>query len=244
MNLLLTNDDGINGEGLTVLALALIKAGHSVTVVAPDCNNSAVSHKINMRSPLRLSDHSKQFGYPAYALNGTPADCVMFALGALKIKPQAVLSGINDGMNLGSDCMYSGTVGGAQEGAQNGIPSIAISANYHCDCNLFEKAARIVTENLEEWVLLAKETKGALNVNIPAKQTIRGIRFCKTVKHNYNSRYVQNEDGSFSFDLSNSLLESEACDDGDYPLFRKGYVTVTPLLLDKTDYDLLERWKQ
>ena len=97
MNLLLTNDDGINGEGLTVLALALIKAGHSVTVVAPDCNNSAVSHKINMHSPLRLSDHSKQFGYPAYALNGTPADCVMFALGALKIEPRKRLHVLGHG---------------------------------------------------------------------------------------------------------------------------------------------------
>ncbi len=243
MKILITNDDGIESEGLTVLALVLNKAGHEITVVAPDRNNSATSHKINMRDPLHCFDRSAEYGYKAYALWGTPADCVLFALGALGICPQLVLSGINNGMNLGSDCMYSGTVGAAQEGAQNGLPAIALSADYHCDRAMFEKAALIVRERLDEWYAYAQHMRGALNINLPVKRDIKGERLCRTAKHDYNTRYIKNEDGSYGFNLSNDLLKVEQNEESDFYLFHQGYVTVTPLLLDMTDHTLLKAWK-
>lgn len=243
MKILLTNDDGIESEGLTVLASALKKAGHDVFVVAPDRNNSAVSHKINMRDPLHCYDRSSEFGYAAYALTGSPADCVMFALSPLSIAPDLVLSGINNGMNLGSDCMYSGTVGAAQEGAQNNLPAIALSANYHCDRAFFEKAAAVVLEHLCEWYAYARRTRGALNINLPVKGEIKGMRLCRTAKHEYNARFDRNEDGSYNFHLSNDKLKVEQSEDNDYYLFHQGYVTVTPLLLDMTDHLLLKAWK-
>ena len=246
MNLLLTNDDGIYGEGLTVLASALIKAGHAVTVVAPDCNNSAVSHKINMRDPLSLTDYSKEFGYPAYTLSGTPADCVMFALKQLGVQPHALLSGINDGMNLGSDCLYSGTVAAAQEGAQNGLPSLAFSANYHCTREFFQKAADFIVARLKEWIDLAGEAQGALNVNLPVKEEIKGVRLCRCAKITYYPAYErQCSDGKtlYRYNLGANRPEAEE-GENDVQLFRQGYVTLTPLLLDQTDHSLLERWKK
>lgn len=244
MNLLLTNDDGIEGEGLRALASALIKNGHAVTVVAPDRNNSAVGHKATLHAPLHLADLSGEYGYPAYSLSGTPSDCVMFALGELAVKPQILLSGINEGVNLGSDCMYSGTVGAAQEGAQNRIPSIALSTDYHCTPEDYERVAKIVLEHLDEWYAQAKETGGGLNVNIPAKGEVKGIRFCPTVRHEYNTCYVKNDDGTYSVDLKNGKLRIQGEENGDYPLFKLGYITVTPLTLDMTDRNLLKRWQK
>lgn len=240
MEVLLTNDDGIDGEGLQALASAFFKAGHDVVVVAPDCNNSAVSHKINMWAPLHLKDLSKD--YPAYSLSGTPADCVQFALYALGIKPSVILSGINNGNNLGSDCMYSGTVAAAQEGAQKKIPSIALSTDFNCDYADFSRAAEIVLANFNEWLKLAEQTNGALNVNIPVKTENKGVRICRAANLTYFPSYKRidkSDDYEFSFG------PRSVPDDGDNDtrLYRAGYITVTPLRLNMTDDDVIERWK-
>lgn len=243
MNFLLTNDDGIEGEGLITLAHALIKVGHEVTIVAPDCNNSAVSHKINMRGQLSLSNYTEKLGVRAYSFSGTPADCVMFALKVLDVKPQAVLSGINDGMNLGRDCIYSGTVAAAQEGAQNGIPSIAFSTDYKSTKEGYQKAADFILKHLEAWVTLACQAHGALNVNLPTKEEIKGIRICRTANTTYFPEY-ERIDGEntyqYRFGMPPVIDEGE----NDARLFRQGFVTLTPLTLDMTDHFLLERWKQ
>ena len=244
MNLLLTNDDGIDGEGLQILASALTKAGHEVTIVAPDRNNSAVSHKISMREPLRLTDRTKEFGFQTYTLSGTPADCVKIALTVLGLKPTAVFSGINDGVNLGRDCMYSGTVGAAQEGAQNGIPSIAFSTHYNSTKEDFQKVSAFILAHLEEWTNLASQINGALNVNLPSKEEIKGIKFCRTANTIYFSEYdCLNGKDTYQFHLGG---KPPAVDKGenDTNLFREGFVTLTPLTLDMTDHSLLERWKQ
>ena len=248
MNILITNDDGVEGEGLNALASALTEAGHTVTVVAPDCNNSAVSHKINMREPMRLADRSAGRGYRAYALSGAPADCVIFALYALDEQPELVLSGINDGNNLGSDCMYSGTVSGAQEGAQNGIPSIALSTDYQCDADDYARAARLFLENFADWTALAAQCKGALNINIPVKRELKGIRICPTAKIRYFPAYdcIDPDGGIYQYRLGTSKECPPLVEEGenDAQLFREGYITLTPLALDMADSALLERWKK
>ena len=130
MNILITNDDGINAQGIAVLARAAAEFGQ-VTLVAPARQCSAMSHRITLGRPLRL----EQVDFPvpqveAYSLDGTPADCVKAALDAiLTERPDVVLSGINHGYNVGFDVAYSGTVGAAMEALMNGISAIALSQN-------------------------------------------------------------------------------------------------------------------
>lgn len=248
MKILITNDDGIESEGLQALARGLAEAGNRVTVVAPDCNNSAVSHKLNMRTPMRLVDCSEGKNYRAYSLTGSPVDCVLFALYELNEAPELVLSGINDGNNLGTDCMYSGTVGGAQEGINCGIPSIALSTDYHCDAADFARVAQIVVGHLADWVKYAEETAGGLNVNIPAKRELKGTRFCKTARMQYFPQYecIDAEKGIFQYCKNATDRKPPVIEEGenDARLFDEGYITMTPLLLDMTDNALLKRWKR
>lgn len=244
MKLLLTNDDGIDGEGLKVLAEALRESGHEVTVFAPDCNNSAVSHKITMFSPVRAEKVDFN-GIEAYAVSGSPADCVLLAVCGFFVKPDMVISGINCGINLGSDVIYSGTVAGAMEGAQNGIPSLALSLGIrsrHTEIErsaFFARAASLTIEKLEEWANLAREVEGIVNVNFPVTEP-KGYRFCSASRTNYQTAYEE-EEGGYRMRF-NPPAPSEA--DGDIPLFCDGYVTVTPLKLNLTDEKTLERWQK
>ena len=130
MNILITNDDGINAPGISLLAEAAAQFGN-VTVVAPASQCSAMSHRITLDRPMGLRKHEWGMdGVTAYSLDGTPADCIRAALDAIMPeKPDVVLSGINHGYNVGYDIAYSGTVGAAMEALMSGIPAIALSQN-------------------------------------------------------------------------------------------------------------------
>lgn len=240
MKILLTNDDGIEGEGLCTLASALKAAGHEVTVVAPTENNSAVSQKITMRSALRV----RKTDAHSYAVDGSPADCVLVALCHLGLRPDVLLSGINAGCNLGSDVYYSGTVGAAAEGAQNGVPSIALSQRLHLEeggetvSEKFRRAAELTVQKLSEWRKLACETD-YLNVNFPACPP-RGFRFCEQARSVYHNAYIETEEG-LRMDISKS---PECVTAGDIPLLRAGYVTVTPMMSNRTDRAVLRKWEE
>ena len=137
--ILLTNDDGIEAEGLKTLEEALKDLAHLV-VVAPDQERSAVSHGLTLRAPLSL----QEIGPDHYVLNGTPADCVIYALRHLFVQfPDLVISGINHGANLGDDIMYSGTVAAAREAAAHGIPSMAVSQAYDEQADPLQRRRRI-----------------------------------------------------------------------------------------------------
>ncbi len=237
MKILLTNDDGIGGEGIQVLVSVLEKRGDEVLVVAPKENNSAVSHKINMHTPVRI----EKIAAGRYAVSGTPTDCVILGLCHLHFRPDLVLSGINTGVNVGSDVLYSGTVAAALEGAQNKIPSIALSQYLHgLDTpekltRALQNTANLAADRLDEWYELAKET-GAVNINFPPQKPL-GVRFCKQAHTVYNTSYRETDEG-----LRMEFHPPEPAGEGDIPLIKAGYLTITPLKIDLTDYETLERW--
>ena len=168
MNIFVTNDDGIQAQGIGVLAKAASRFG-KVTVVAPAWQCSAMSHRITLGSPMRL----ERVEFPwenvtAYSLTGTPADCVKAALDAiLPEKPDVVLSGINHGYNVGFDVVYSGTVGAAMEALMNGIPAIALSQN---DVGSFDIAAQYLPQVLAELLPQAPSSREIWNVNFPTER--------------------------------------------------------------------------
>lgn len=164
MNILITNDDGIRAEGIVVLAKAAVKFG-SVTVVAPAHQCSAMSHQITLRNSLILEKCDFPVaGVTAYSLEGTPADCMKAALDAvLPEKPDVVLSGINNGYNVGFDIVYSGTAAAAMEGLMNGIPSIALSRHH---VGTFDVTEQYITDILEK-LLDMPLSQEIWNVNFP-----------------------------------------------------------------------------
>ena len=146
MKILVCNDDGINAPGIQALVTELEKTAE-VFVVAPDREQSAVGHAITIHDPLKVSKkyHGKDFF--GYAVNGTPADCVKLALCSLmETPPDLIVSGVNQGANLGTDIIYSGTVSAATEGTLLGIPSIAVSINSFKPTANFAVAAEIISE--------------------------------------------------------------------------------------------------
>ena len=164
MNILITNDDGVDSEGIQKLAAALrSKGGHRIFVVAPDSNRSGVSHAVSLlNGPVKLS----KLGDDIYSCSGYPVDCVILAqLGAIAEKPDLVLSGINRGENLGTDIIYSGTAAAARQGGLAGIPSIALSLA-GSDPFYWDMAASWVADHLEELAAFW-EREGFVNVNIP-----------------------------------------------------------------------------
>jgi len=164
MNILLTNDDGIDSEGIQKLAKALrSKGNYRVTVVAPDSNRSGISHAVSLlNGPVKLSKLEED----VYSCSGYPVDCVIVAmLGALPVKPELVLSGINRGENLGTDIVYSGTAAAARQAGLAGIPAVALSLAGK-DVFYWDMAASWVADHLEELVAFwGKDT--FVNVNIP-----------------------------------------------------------------------------
>ncbi len=162
MKILISNDDGYFAPGLNVLAGHLAKIA-DITVVAPERNRSGASNSLTLDRPLSVKKASNGFFY----VNGTPTDCVHLALtGLMDDTPDMVISGINDGANMGDDTIYSGTVAAAMEGYLLGIPSIAISMSRH-NCTHFETAARVALELVQQYIKAGFAAPTLLNVNVP-----------------------------------------------------------------------------
>jgi 5'-nucleotidase len=187
MNILLTNDDGIEAKGLNVLAERFEKAGHSVYVIAPDSNRSAVSHHITMYNTNIL----KKTGLKSWACSGYPSDCVCIGLKSdlFDFKFDAVISGINEGANMGTDIIYSGTCGAARQAVLDGVPGIALSVNPEewtpeCRKNMkYEAMADFAVNNLKELIALASTEVPRLfvNVNGASRDSYLGVKYCKAL---------------------------------------------------------------
>lgn len=162
MNILLTNDDGYDSDGIRALRDALGKA-HEVWVLAPDTERSGMSHAMSLRHPLKV----RKRGERDYTCSGTPADCAILAMhGVLPMKPDVVVSGINRGPNLGTDLIYSGTAAAARQAALNGLPGIAVSLATYVPPFRYEALARLVAERLDYFVSLCSPDV-FVNVNAP-----------------------------------------------------------------------------
>ncbi|MFS0643623.1 5'/3'-nucleotidase SurE [Siminovitchia sp. 179-K 8D1 HS] len=236
MKFLVTNDDGIFAPGLEALVEVLLHFGE-VHVICPDQENSAVSHAITLRQPIKAAKMSL-FGpnVPAWAVNGTPADCVKLGLDILiKEPPDFVVSGINPGPNLGRDVYYSGTMAAASEAALYGIPSIAVSLDRLSSQNInFQYPKRLLYEVLE--TLLANQIpKGVfVNINVPyiGKEACRGVRVVPLDLSVNRYSYVGLNDpyGHVYYWLKDNLFHlADFAKEGDFAALKEGYITVTPL---------------
>ena len=242
MRALLTNDDGINAKGLLSLKREISKIGE-VWVVAPDREQSATSHSLTLRYPLRVNKIADKF----FSIDGTPTDAVMLAVySIMKKKPDILISGINHGPNLGDDVSYSGTVAAAMEGTILNIPSIAVSVA-KWEAKHFDSAARFVRK-LALFVLrngLPRDTY--LNVNVPdTKETVERYKITHLGKRAYNDVVIEKMDPRSKkyFWIGEQSPTWEKEKDSDFSAIKRGYVSITPLHLDMTDYKTIEQIKK
>lgn len=245
MHIMLTNDDGIFAAGIQTLALELgEKGGHKVTIVAPDSERSGAGHSFTFLTPLRANriTLSGLEGVEAYAVNGTPTDCVKVGLGNLARRPDCILSGINHGQNLGVDTTYSGTVSAAMEGALLGVPSMAVSLA-GSDMEDFGPAARIAKSLLTAFL---KSGCMLWNVNVPSlpEEALRGVRYTPLAHQVYDGKYIEREDPhgrKYYWTPPGATYQCGPKEECDVRGVESGYVTVTPLLTDFTDNEALAR---
>jgi 5'-nucleotidase len=163
--ILITNDDGIEAPGLAVLERIAAELGREVWVVAPEHDQSGVSHAVSLHHPVRISERGRR----RYAITGTPGDCaVMGACHLMSEPPQLLLSGVNRGANLGLETVFSGTVGGAMTGMLLGIPSIALSQAWTDRANVrWDTAAALGAEAVRRLLAIGWSAATCLNVNFP-----------------------------------------------------------------------------
>ena len=243
MLVLLTNDDGIDAPGLVALAGAL-HPDFEIAVVAPDRERSAVSHAVTFRRALHPLRIDRPF--PAFAVNGTPADCVKLALHALlPERPGFVLSGINRGVNVGNDVLYSGTVAGALEAAHQGLRAAAVSVDFFMKPD-FAPAARFARRLLENLKGVPFPKGVALNVNLPETGPYKGIAVTRQCGCLYRDRVRRKTgpDGREAFLLDGAMQAAETLEPGsDARAVKDGWVSVTPLSIELTWRDSLEGFR-
>jgi 5'-nucleotidase len=247
MKILLCNDDGYQATGIVAFHEAL-KAlpGVQVEVVAPEHNNSAKSNALTLRAPLYVYEAANGFRY----VNGTPADCVHIALtGLLDYRPDLVVSGINNGANMGDDTIYSGTVGAAMEGYLFGIPAIAFSQIEkgwgHIDAAA-RKAAELVRQIGSHQVDGNKPW--LLNVNIPNLpfDQIKPPKVCRLGRRHAAERVITmaSPHGDTMYWIGGAGAAADAAEGTDFHATAEGHIAITPLKVDLTDRDALGYWAQ
>ena len=245
MKILISNDDGYQAPGITALYEAL-KDVADVEVIAPEQNNSAKSNALTLHSPLYVQRAANGFRY----VNGTPADCMHIALtGLLGYRPDLVVSGINNGANMGDDTIYSGTVGAAMEGYLFGVPAIAFSQvekNWaHLDAAA-QKARELVMQMSNH--KLIGSNAWLLNVNIPnlPVDQLGHVKLCRLGRrHAAESVITQtNPRGETMYWIGAAGAVKDDADGSDFHATTQGHISMTPLKVDLTDHDHLGYWAQ
>jgi 5'-nucleotidase len=244
MRLLITNDDGILAHGIECLCEAAAPLGE-VTVVAPDREQSATSHSLTLHHPVRPIKRGER----RWQVDGTPTDCVMLAIEALMPeRPDFVLSGINHGQNMGEDVLYSGTVAAAMEGLSLGVPSIAVSfagGDLRADVSQLKQQVPVLTSLLERLTSLQAFPADTLfNVNLPpvSADAVKGIRLTRLGRRVYSESVAAMKDpwGRQIYWIGGGSITWSGEADSDFRAIEEGYVSVTPLHLDLTHYDVLQ----
>ncbi len=242
MRILIVNDDGYMALGIRELAKAL-KDKHEVFICAPSENRSAAGHSLTLDKGL----YAQRVTIPecedvtAYAVDGTPVDCLRVAIGNLGCECDIVLSGINQAPNLGTDIISSGTVAAAKEAAMLGYNSIAVSRDGF-DTQFFCDAAEEFKKMLPDLLFCMTEKEHLLNVNFPhlPREAYKGIRTGYTVLQSYPIRFDEklDDDGKLRYYArSVKLTQIDEEDTSDEKFVRDGFITVTPLKYDYTDYE-------
>jgi len=237
---LVSNDDGIHSEGIVSLARALEEVAE-VWVVAPDGEQSAVSHSLTMNRPLRWK-RRKSLGPRFFSVDGTPTDCVLLAVSKiLPERPQLIVSGINKGENLGEDITYSGTVSAAIEGTILGIPSFAISLVAR-DHFIFTHAACFAVRLAKNILRQGLPRNTFLNVNVPGGSKPRSYKITRMGKRIYGEAVQRKIDGRGKeyYIIGGKDLGYAETEDSDFKAIAENYVSITPLHLDWTNYASFE----
>ena len=239
MLILATNDDGVYSPGLQMLAKAL-KAVGDVWVVAPDKEQSAVSHSLTLHRPLLVEEIMEK----VYAVNGTPTDCVHLAVnGLLPARPDLVVSGINKGGNLGDDVTYSGTVSAALEASIMGIPAFAVSMVAREDF-VFGTAADFAVRLARVVLAQGMRKDTLLNVNVPnvPEDKIKGVRVTCQGRRVYGGSVLERIDprGKKYYWIGGEIENWEPRDGADHMAVADGFISVTPLKIDLTATDVLD----
>jgi len=245
MKILICNDDGHQAPGIVALYEAL-KPHAEVEVIAPEHNNSAKSNALTLHSPLYVHRAANGFRY----VNGTPADCVHIALtGLLDYRPDLVVSGINNGANMGDDTIYSGTVGAAMEGYLFGVPAIAFSQverNWaHLDSAAL-KARDFILALIEQQMI--GKAAWLLNVNIPNRSydQIGAMKLCRLGRRHVAEKVIQQESprGETMYWIGSAGAVLDDADGTDFHATATGHMSITPLQVDLTDHASLPYWAQ
>jgi 5'-nucleotidase len=236
--ILVTNDDGVHSDGLHVLAEALGPLG-DIVVVAPHIEASAIGHALTLRRPLRL----EQLRPGVYEVDGTPTDCVNIAFTKLfEAPPDLVVSGINKGLNIGDDVTYSGTVSGAMEASLLGVPGIAVSLARTASSYDFTHAAAAATTIAGLVLRVGLAPRTFLSINVPTGAP-KGFKLTVQGKRNHITIVDERCDprGRAYYWIEGGQNDWEPHDRSDFQAVHDGYVSVTPLQPDMTDYTALER---
>jgi 5'-nucleotidase len=243
MNILLTNDDGVHAPGILALQDELAKYARVITV-APDREKSAASHQISIHTPVRINEIDNDI----YALDGTPVDCVKFSLGGfINEKIDLVVSGINNGPNMGMDVIYSGTVAAAREALIKNVPSIAFSIGGFFNTKQFKSAA-INCGIITDFFLNHDIIKDIfINVNVPniSHEDIKGIKITSLGHRNYHEKIIKTQDpyGKKFYWLGGDIPDHNNIEGSDLTVVEQGYISITPLHLDTTAFSKIENLK-
>lgn len=247
MSILVVNDDGIYAPGLLALAERL-REKYEVVIVSPDREQSAVGHAITLADPLRIYDVNQDGAFFGYAVSGTPADCVKLAVRVIMKKPPNLLiSGINQGANVGASLIYSGTVSAATEATMLLIPSIAVSLDTHRSDADFAPAAEFAQKIAEKVMQTGLPGGVFLNVNIPAlpMDAIKGIKITRQATTYFDDFFERRIDpqGRTYYWMSGTMVEVDRGEDSDLMALRQGYVSLTPVRYDLTARSFVSQLK-
>lgn len=249
MLILLTNDDGIRAPGLVAMYRELTSLGE-VHVVAPETVQSATGHGITLSTPLLTQRVTVEDTFTGVSVDGRPADCVKLAVARiLPGRPDLVISGINSGANVGINVIYSGTVAAAIEAAFLGLPSIALSLYLRSEIPLdYPRTARLAMSVIRQIVAAGLKGGQVVSVNLPPLpkgQSPAGVKVVRQCTNAWIDDYEERIDprgrpyywNSTVFSLGNTDLDT------DVAALRDGYITVTPLQFDLTQYSMLREWQ-
>jgi 5'-nucleotidase len=240
MRVLISNDDGVSALGINILAKEL-STFVDIEVVAPDRNRSGASNSLTLSQPIKVRQLENGF----YSVDGTPTDCVHLALtGFLKTEIDMVVSGVNEGGNLGDDILYSGTVAAAMEGRYLGLPALAISM-VGDNIQHYETAAIITRQLVMQLSKHSLPSQTILNINIPNRSLdkIKGIQVTRLGKRHSAEPVIKDNDprGRPIFWIGLPGKEADAGPGTDFYAINEGYVSITPLHLDMTNYKMFDQ---